>query len=163
VIDCEFQPREPNSVDSRRPSADMGFSRAAETDAVRRILILDKTVRPIPNSGARNAPRGSLSRNGFLIKSNGLRHGGCALKGLSEDLRFHDDRRRLDRRVLRHGKRRPPWRITHLFRQATDRFRRLSVRLLDTSDDRAGKVKAVVTARWGSPPASRRRADATSR
>jgi len=24
---------------------------------------------------------------------------------------------------------------------------------LDTSDDRAGKVKAVVIARWGSPPA----------
>jgi hypothetical protein len=107
--------------------------------------------------------RGSLSRNGFLTNSNGLRYGGHALKGLSEVLRFYGYRRRLDRRVLRHGKRRPPWRITHLLRQATDRFRRLSVRLLDTSDDRAGKVNAVVVARWGSPPASRRRADASSR
>jgi len=59
VIDCEYsRPCEPNGVDSRRPSGDMEFSRAAETDAVRRILILDKTVRPIPNSGARNAPPG---------------------------------------------------------------------------------------------------------
>jgi hypothetical protein len=92
------------------------FARLAETDAVRRILILDKTAQPIPNGGARIAPWGSLSRDGFLAKSNGLRYGGYALKGLSEDLRFYSDRRRLDRRILRHGNRRAPWRVTHLFR-----------------------------------------------
>lgn len=152
VIDCEFQAanRTASTVVARRPTWDF---RAPETDAVRTILILDKTVQPIPNIGARKARRGSLSRNGFLTKSNGLRYGGYALKGLSEDLRFYDDRRRLDHRVLRQGKRRPPWRVTHPLRQAADRFRRLSARVSEASDDRAGKVRAVVTPAWGSPPA----------
>ena len=68
--------------------------------------------------------RGSLSRNGFLAKSNGLRYGGCALKGLSEGLRFHDDCRRLDRpsSASAYGKRRPQRRVTLPPRQALADF-----------------------------------------
>jgi hypothetical protein len=47
------------------------------------------------------APREASAASGFLTKSNGLRRGGYALKGLSEDRRFYDDCRRFDRRVVR--------------------------------------------------------------
>ena len=75
--------------------------------------------------------RGSLSRNGFLTNSNSPRYGGYALKGLRENLRFYDDRRRLDRRALRHGTGRPPRRVTHLSVKLPVGLGHLSARLVD--------------------------------
>jgi len=143
VLIANFKPREPNGFDSRRSSAVVGFSLAGRKLArsgefsfwTKPFGRFRMTVLEMPHRGA---------------KSHGLRYGGYALKGLSEDFRLSDNRQRLERRVLRHGKPRPPWRPKHLLRQAIDRFRRLSARLLDTLDDRDGPpgvLRAVMPAR----------------
>ena len=82
LTDCRLSPTGIRAADSE--NSHFGQNRSADSESA----VLE------------TASRGSLSRNGSLAKSNGLRYGGYALKGLSEDLRFYDDCRRLDRRVL---------------------------------------------------------------
>jgi hypothetical protein len=102
VIDCENSSpinRTASTVVARQP---MPVScSAGETDRSAEFSFWTKPLGRFPPAVLEKAPWEASAATVFLAKSNGLRHGGYALKGLSEDLRVYDDCRRFDRRVVR--------------------------------------------------------------